>query len=327
METLRWGILSTANIGMTKVTPAIQRASNCEVVAIASRSSEAAQAAAEELGIDTSYGSYEDLLDADDIDVVYVPLPNHLHAEWVMKSASAGKHVLCEKPLAISATQAESMVAHCASAGVRLQEAFMYRHHPTWREVVRIVRSGQIGRLQGIQSWFSYFNDDPTNIRNRIDASGGAMMDIGCYNIHVARLLFREEPSTVRSIVRTDSHMGIDIVSSGLLGFPGGGQSSFTCSIRSEDYQRVHIVGSDGRLDIEIPFNIPPDLPTRIFLTSGGEPPVNPATKNITFAPADAYTMQAEEFAGSILAGSEVEFPPEDAVANMRVLEAVLGGS
>jgi predicted dehydrogenase len=217
------------------------------------------------------------------------------------------------------------MVDDCAAAGARLQEAFMYRHHPSWLEVVRLVRSGRIGRLQAVQSWFSYFNDDPTNIRNRLDAGGGAMMDIGCYNIHVARLLFGEEPSKIESTVRRDPVMGIDVLSSAVLEFPGGGQSSFTCSIRSEPYQRVHVFGTTGHIEIEIPFNIPPDVETRIFLTGDDTPDGEPET--ISFPPSDQYTAQAQAFAASILANEDVPAPPVDAVRNMRVLERILAGS
>jgi predicted dehydrogenase len=325
MDTVRWGILSTANIGMSKVIPAIQRASNCEVVAIASRSADTAAEAAAALGIPASYGTYDELLASDDIDAVYIPLPNNLHAEWVSKAAAAGKDILCEKPLAMSSVEAESMVDECRAAGVRLQEAFMYRHHPSWVEVVRIVRSGQIGQLQAVQSWFSYFNDDPTNIRNRTENGGGAMMDIGCYNIHVPRLLFGEEPSNVVSAVRRDAVMGVDVLSSAVLSFPGGGQSSFTCSIRSEPYQRVHVFGTTGRIEVEIPFNIPPDAETRIFVTRDELSETESAT--ISFPPLDQYTAQAEGFAAAILAGDDVPVPATDAVANMKVLEAVLAPS
>jgi predicted dehydrogenase len=318
MSKVRWGILSTADIGMKKVTPAIQRAANCEVVAIASRDADRAAAAAHELGIPEPYGTYEALLAADDVDAVYIPLPNDLHAEWTMKAAGAGKHVLCEKPLAMSAAQAGEMVDACAQAGGKLAEAFMYRHHPTWVEAVRRVRNGSIGELLAVHSWFSYFNDDPTNIRNRPEHGGGAVMDIGCYNINSARLLFDAEPTAVHAVVRRDPEMGIDIVSSAVLEFPGGGQTSFTCAIRAEGYQRVHIIGTTGRIDIEIPFNIPPDRETRIFVTVGGE------TETVVFPIQDQYMIQAELFAQAILDDSDVAVPPSDAVANMKVIETIL---
>jgi predicted dehydrogenase len=321
---VRWGILSTADIGMKKVTPAIQMAENCDVVAIASRDKGRAIAAATELGIPSAYGSYEQLLAADDVDAVYIPLPNDLHTEWTMKAAAAGKHVLCEKPLALDAVEAEEMVRACERAGVKFGEAFMYRHHPTWVEAVRLVRSGAIGDLQGVQSWFSYYNDDPENIRNRPENGGGAIMDIGCYNINMSRMLFAAEPVRIEAAVRRDPTMGIDTLSSAVLEFPGGGQATFTCSIRAEDYQRVHIVGTTGRIEIEIPFNIPPDLATKILVTSGGEPPVAPDTETLVFPAEDQYTIQARLFAQSILDDSPVPVPTSDAIANMKVIDAIL---
>ncbi len=324
MAQLRWGILSTANIGMAKVTPAIQQAQNSEVVAIASRDADRAAAAAASLGIPNAHASYEALLADDEVDAVYIPLPNDLHAPWTIAAAEAGKHVLCEKPLAMSAAQADEMVRACEEAGVLLAEAFMYRHHPTWVEAASLVADGAIGQLQAVQSWFSYFNDDPTNIRNRVANGGGAVMDIGCYCIHSARLLFGEEPASVQAVVRRDPDMGIDVVTSAVLDFPGGGQATFTCSTRTEPDQRVHIVGTAGRIDIEIPFNIPPDRETRIHVTAGGNPPVAPGTRTVTFPARDQYTVQAELFAQAVLDGTDAPVAPADAVANMRVIEQVL---
>jgi predicted dehydrogenase len=327
MTTLRWGILSTADIGMQKVVPAIQRGADCEVVAIASRDGARARAAAEALGIPTAYGSYADLLAADDVDAIYLPLPNDLHAPWTIAAVEAGKHVLCEKPLAMDAAEAKAMIAAADTAGVKLAEAFMYRYHPSWLDAVQLVREGAIGELRAVQSWFSYFNDDPANIRNRPEHGGGALMDIGCYCINLSRLLFDAEPTEVQAIVRRDPEMGVDIVTSALLGFDGGGQASFTCSMRTEPDQRVHIVGDRGRIDIEIPFNIPPDRETRIRVTAGGDPPVAPATEVRTYAAADAYTLQAEAFARAVIDDTDVPVPLSDAVANQTVIDAILASA
>jgi len=321
---VRWGILSTADIGMRKVTPAIAQAANAEVVAIASREADRAQAAADQLGVPTAYPSYQALLDADDVDALYIPLPNDQHAEWTVKAVQAGKHVLCEKPLAMTAAQAQEMVDASRQAGVLLQEAFMYRHHPSWVETVRRVRDGQIGDLQAVHTFFSYYNDDATNIRNRPENGGGALMDIGCYAVNAARLLAGAEPTDVVGSVRRDPVMGIDTLSSAVLTFPGGVHSSFTVGIRSEPYQRVHVVGSTGRIEIEIPFNIPPHLPTRLHVSAGGDPPVDPATDVVTFEAADQYTIQAELFGRAILDGAPTVVDPLDAVANMRVIDALL---
>ena len=325
MAAVRFGVISTAHIGVEKVIPAIQAAGNGEVVAIASRHADAAERVAGELGIPQAYASYDALIEAPDVDAVYIPLPNDLHAEWTLRAADAGKHVLCEKPLAMSSIQAQEMVDGCAEAGVKLQEAFMYRHHPTWVEAMRLVESGALGTVHAVQSFFSYYNDDPSNIRNRVENGGGAIMDIGCYSINLSRMIFGSEPIDVEATVRRDPVMGIDTTTSAAMSFPSGGQASFTCSIRSEEYQRVHIVGTGGRIEIEIPFNIPPDIDTRIFVTAGGDPPVAPATETVVFPAADQYTIQAEGFARAILDDTPVPVDPSDAVANMRVIERVLG--
>ncbi|MFH1104512.1 MAG: Gfo/Idh/MocA family oxidoreductase [Actinomycetota bacterium] len=324
MRRLRWGIVSTADIGMTRVIPAIQRAEGCEVVAIASRSLERAAAAATRFAIPAAYGSYQQLLERDEVEAVYIPLPNDAHAPWTIRAAQAGKHVLCEKPLALTVAQAEEMGAACRQAGVKLAEAFMYRHHPSWVETVRLVRTGAIGELQAVQSFFGFYNDDPDDIRNSPEAGGGALMDVGCYCVDLSRMLFDAEPTGVTATVRRDPDMGIDVMTSALLEFPGGGQASFACGIRVEPDQRVHLLGTKGRIEIEIPFNIPPDRETRIFVTSGGDPPVAPATRTIGFGPVDQYSLQATAFARAVLDDAEVTLPVENAVANLRVIERIL---
>ncbi len=321
-ETLRWGVISTANIGVQKVIPGIKAADRCEVVSIASRDAGVAKDVAGRLGIANAYGSYEELVADPDVDAVYIPLPNHLHAEWTIASARAGKHVLCEKPLAMTSAEAEQMVEVCASEGVRLMEAFMYRLHPSWEAVRELVSSGRLGRLQAVQSWFSYFNDDPTNIRNVAEYGGGALMDVGCYPVNLSRMLFDAEPLRVDASVTRDPTTGVDVVTSAILEFESG-VADFTCSTRAESDQRVHVYGTKGRISFDIPFNIPPDLPARVFVTSGGDPPVHPDTEVLTFDPADQYAVQAERFARAILEDEPTPIPPEDAVANMRVIEAI----
>ncbi len=323
---LRWGVLSTAAIGRNRVIPAIQSAPHCEVVAIASRDPSAGARAAAELGIPTTHGSYEALLADPQVEAVYIPLPNHLHATWAIAAAEAGKHVLCEKPLAMSVAEAERMIAAADVAGVRLMEAFMYRLHPSWLAVRDLVASGRIGRLTAVQSWFSFYNDDPTNIRNIAEAGGGALYDIGCYCINLSRMLFDREPTRVSGSVLRDPATGIDVVSSGILEFEDA-LASFTCSIRAEDDQRVDIYGSSGRISIEIPFNIPPDLPTRVFVTAGGDPPVAPLSETLTFDPADPYAVEADAFALAILDGTPIPVPPSDAVGNLAVIERLFAGA
>ena len=231
MDALRWGILSTANIARTKVVPGMRRARRCEIVAIASREAGRAQTVAAELGIPRAHTSYEALLADPQVDAVYIPLPNHLHAEWSIAAAQAGKHVLCEKPLALTADDALRMIEVAKAHGIVLMEAFMYRLHPSWQAVAELVALGEIGRLVSVQSWFSYFNDDATNIRNIREAGGGALFDIGCYSVNLSRLLFDAEPRHVSAALVRDAATGVDVLTSAILAFDSGSVS--LCSARS----------------------------------------------------------------------------------------------
>lgn len=326
MTVLRIGVLSTADIAITKVIPGMQNASRLAVVAIASRDPIAARRVADQLGIERSHGSYDALLADPDLDAVYIPLPNHLHAEWTIAAARAGKHVLCEKPLAMTAADAQAMVDVCAAEGVRLMEAFMYRLHPSWVAVRELVAAGRIGRLTAVHSWFSYFNDDPANIRNIRQVGGGALYDVGSYNVNLSRMLYGSEPTDVQAVITRDPASGVDIVTSALLTF-GEGVASFTCSTRMESDQQVHIYGSEGRISIGIPFNIPPDRPTQVFVTAGGDPPVAPDTEVLNFETADPYTVEADRFAAAILDDLPTPTPPEDAVDNIRVIERIFAAA
>jgi len=319
MTGVRWGILSTALIGVDKVIPAIQKAANCEVVAIASRSLDRARQAAGRLRIPVAHGSYEALLADPQIDAVYIPLPNHLHVPWSICALEAGKHVLCEKPIGLSSAEARRLVAAGAKhPGLKLMEAFMYRHHPQWQRARELVRDGAIGRLRTIQSAFSYYNVDPGNIRNRPDMGGGGLMDIGCYPISLSRFLFEAEPARVCGSVERDPGFGIDCMASAILEFAAG-TSTFTCSMRLSPYQRVNIFGERGRIEIEIPFNAPPDRPCRMWLQHADR-----EIDEILFDVCDQYTIQAELFARAIADDTPVPTPIDDAVANMQVIEAVL---
>ncbi len=322
LRSVRWGVLSTANIAVQKVIPGMRRAANVEVLGIASRDAGRARTVAGELGIPRAYGSYEDLLGDPDIDAVYIPLPNHLHARWTIEAARHGKHVLCEKPLAMTAADARAMIDACRDAGVLLMEAFMYRLHPSWVAVRDLVESGRIGRLRAVDSWYSYFNDAPDNIRNSRAAGGGALFDIGCYSVNLSRMLFGREPDAVKSIVIRDPVSGVDVLTSGLLRF-GEDVATFTCCSRTERDQRVDLYGDRGRISIEIPFNIPPDRPSRISVIAGGDPPVAPGTEVVEFDTRDPYAAQLEQLSAAILEGRPVPTPPEDAVANLEVIEAL----
>ncbi len=257
---------------------------------------------------------------------MYIPLPNHLHAEWTEKAAEAGKHVLCEKPVAMSSDQARHMIEACDRAGVKFMEAFMYRLHPLWVEAKRMVDTGVIGDLVAVQSFFSYRNVDPSNIRNIADFGGGALMDVGCYPVNVARLLFGAEPTAVKSSILRDPDFGTDAVTSAVLDF-GGRHATFTCSTQIEDKQSVSIVGTEGRIEVEIPFNIPPDRPTRLLHIAGGDPPVAPQIQVHEFPAADQYGIQADGFSRAIRDDTPVPTDPRDAVANLVVMERIVANA
>lgn len=321
-EPVNWGVLGVANIAVSKVIPAMQGSASSPIRAIASRDIDRAERAAAELGIDTAYGSYEALLAAPDIEAVYIPLPNHLHLEWAKAAAAAGKHVLCEKPLAMTSAQAREMVDATNAAGVLLMEAFMYRLHPLWTKTKALVEGGAIGDLRSVQVAFSYFNDDPDNIRNIPEVGGGALYDIGCYAVNAARFVFGSEPKGVKGFIRRDQNLGTDVVTSAILDFEEG-QASFVCSTQMESNQRVDIYGTTGRIVVEIPFNIPPDLPSRLLLISGGDPPVSPGIEVHEVPPENPYAAQADAFSAAIRSGSPAPIPPGDAVGNLEVMERI----
>ncbi|MGA7693459.1 MAG: Gfo/Idh/MocA family oxidoreductase [Candidatus Sulfotelmatobacter sp.] len=318
---LRWGVLSTAAIGLKKVIPAMQQGQHTSVVAIASRDLAKAQEAATALGIPTAYGSYEELLADPNIDAVYNPLPNHLHVPWTVKAAEAGKHVLCEKPFSLTVAEAESLLAVRSRTGVKIGEAFMIRSFPQWLRLRELLKQGRIGDLRSVVGVFSYFNIDPANIRNQVASGGGAVMDIGCYLIHASRYAFANEPTRVVALIERDPQMHTDRLTSAILDFSAG-QSIFTCSTQLVPYQRVHFLGTRGRIEIEIPFNAPIDRPTRLFVDDGGDLSGKTITTE-TFPVCDQYTLQGDAFSKAILENTEVPVPLEDAIGNMAVIEAI----
>ena len=317
MKKVRWGILSTARIGREKVIPAMQSGKLCDVLAIASRNKEQGKAVADRLSIPVVYDSYEKLLNDPQIDAVYIPLPNHLHVEWAIKSLQAGKHVLCEKPIGLSVTEANQLMDVAKqNPQLKIMEAFMYRFHPQWIQAKKMVNDDTIGELKTIQSFFSYFNADPNNIRNQKDIGGGGMMDIGCYCISLSRFIFNKEPVRVSGTVEYDPVLQTDRMASGILDFSPG-TATFTCSTQMIPYQRVHILGTKGRIEIEIPFNAPTDKPTRLWLHTKDD------SEEIVFDTANQYTIQCDLFSQAILNNEPVPTPLEDAVNNMKVIEAV----
>jgi predicted dehydrogenase len=318
---IRWGVLSTANIGVKKVIPGIQAGQLSVVTAIASRDLAKAQAAAKALGIPKAYGSYEELLADPDIDAIYNPLPNQLHVPWTIKAAKAGKHVLCEKPLSLTVAEAKTLLDVRQRAGVKIGEAFMIRSFTQWLRLRELLDAGRIGELRAVTGFFSYFNDDPKNIRNQVESGGGALYDIGCYCIHAARYAFGGQPRRVVGLIDRDPVMQIDRLTSALMDFSGG-QATFTCSTQLIPYQRVQFMGTKGRIEIEIPFNAPKDRPTRLFIDNTGDI-FGGGIETEEFATADQYTAQGDEFSRAVLEGGEVPVPLEDAIANMAVIEAV----
>ena len=317
---VRWGILSTANIGMQKVTPAIMKSAHSEVVAIASRDPDKARAAADKLGIPKAYGSYEELFADPDIDAIYNPLPNHLHVPMTVAAAKAGKHVLCEKPIALDAADAETL-RQCPPDRIVL-EAFMVRFHPQWLRAREIIRSGELGDVRSINAVFTYFNADPNNVRNQADIGGGGIMDIGCYPITAARFLFEDEPKRVVSLVERDEKFGTDRLASVIADFGQGRQLNFTCSTQSTPHQRVLVLGSKAKLEVIIPFNAPPNERTAITIDTGAPHDGSLARREILPA-VDQYTEQAEAFALAVLGEKPLPWGIDDAIASMRVIDAV----
>jgi predicted dehydrogenase len=311
-DRVRWGVLGVARIATHKVIPAMQRSRWSEVTAIASRDVSKARQAAAALGIAKAYGSYDELLDDAEIEAVYNPLPNDLHVPWSMRAAERGKHVLCEKPIALSAREALALVAARDRAAVLVQEAFMVRHHPQWLAAVDAVDSGRIGAVRAMIGAFSYFNEDPANIRNVAASGGGGLMDIGCYLVNTARMVFRREPERAIALLDRDPRFGTDRVTSMMLDFEPA-HAIGTCGTQLAAFQQVHILGSAGRIEIEIPFNAPSDRPCRVLVD--GEP--------LEISACDQYTIQADLFSRAIRERAPAPYPLEDSVKNMAVVEAL----
>lgn len=321
MKKVAWGVLGVAKIATQKVIPAMQRGEWSEVTAIASRDIHRAEEAARTLGIAKAYGSYEDLLADSEIEAVYIPLPNHLHVPMTIRAAEAGKHVLCEKPIALSADEARQLIAVRDRTGRRIEEAFMVRSHPQWLATLDLIKQGRIGELRAVTGTFSYFNRDPHNIRNAPAYGGGALMDIGCYMVTMSRYLFQDEPRRVVALVERDPDMHVDRLTSGMMDFAGG-QASFTCSTQMVADQRVQIFGTRGRIEVEIPFNAPPDRSCRIFVDDGSSL-CGANVETIEFPIVDQYTIQGDLFSRGVREGTPSPFPLEDAVKNMAIIDAL----
>jgi predicted dehydrogenase len=320
-DKVRWGVLGVAKIATTKVIPAMQRGRWTEVTAIASRDLERARRAATSLGIPKAYGSYEELVNDPEIEAIYNPLPNQLHVPWSIRAAEAGKHVLCEKPIGMSADETRALLEARDRTGVTIQEAFMIRAHPQWTGAREILRSGRIGEARSILGCFSYFNRDAANIRNIPGYGGGALMDIGCYLVHTSRLIFDQEPRQVIAAIERDPDFGVDRLTSMLLDYPSG-HAAGTCSTQMVPYQRIHIFGTRGRIEIDIPFNAPPDRPCRLVVDDGSEL-FGRGAERVEFETCDQYTLQGDLFSQAIREGTPAPYPLEDSVKNMAVIDAM----
>ena len=321
MRKVKWGVLGVANIATEKVIPAMQMSELCDIAAIASRDLAKARAAAEGLGIERAYGSYEDLLADPAIEAVYNPLPNELHVPWTLRALAAGKHVLCEKPIALDANEARQLIDARERSGRLVAEAFMVRCHPQWRRARELVQTGAIGAASAIQTFFSYRLLDPDNVRNR-PPGGGGLYDIGCYAVLTARYIFGAEPSRVVASLDRDAQFGTDRLVSAIVEFPNGRHLTFSVATQLSAHQRVTIVGDGGRIEIAIPFNAPPDRPTRITIDDGADL-FGGGARDEEFPVCDQYALQGDAFSRAVLGQAPLEFPIEDAIANMRVIDAL----
>lgn len=317
---LRWGIISTANIGMAKVTPAIQKSAHSQVIAISSRDLASAEAAARELGISKAYGSYEEMLADPEIDAVYNPLPNHLHVDLTLQAARAGKHVLCEKPMGLNVGDTARLRE--LPEGILVTEAFMVRYHPQWQRAREIARSGEIGDVRAVNCVFSYFNMDARNVRNMADIGGGGIMDIGCYAVTAGRYFLEDEPERVVALVDRDPNFKTDRLASVIGDFGGGRQLAFTVSTQLVPHQRFEILGTKGRIEIVIPVNAPADTATALVIDTGLSLDGHLARREI-IAPCDQYAEQAEAFALAVLEGKNLPYGIKDAISSMKVLDAI----
>ena len=318
---VKWGVLGAASIAVRKVIPGMQQGKYCEIAAIASRDLAKARAVAAKLKIAKAYGSYEQLLADPEIEAIYNPLPNHLHVPWSIKAMEARKHVLCEKPIALNAAEARTLVPVRDRAGVKIGEAFMVRTHPQWLRTKELIDKGRIGELRAVVGIFSYFNRDPRNVRNKPEWGGGGLMDIGCYPITMSRFMYGAEPLRASGVLERDPEFATDRLASAILEFSGG-HATFTCSTQMVPYQRMQFLGTKGRIEIEIPFNAPPSKKTRIFVDDGSDV-AGGGIKVEMIAACDQYTIQGDVFSKAIRENGQVPVPLEDAIANMAVIDAV----
>jgi len=318
---IRWGVLGVAKIAIEKIIPAITRGETGTVVAIASRSLDKARAAAARFGIARAYGSYEELLADPEVDSIYNPLPNHLHVPWSVRALAAGKHVLCEKPVALDAEQAADLVAARERTGRLVMEAVMVRTHPRWLGAREIVRSGRLGELRALLGSFSYFNESPENVRHQPEMGGGGLLDIGFYPVTMSRFIYEAEPRRVMGLLQIDPRFGVDRLASAILEFAIG-HAVFTCSTQASPYQSLDILGTHGRIAVDLPWSMPHERPSRL-LVEDRDGAGQHSPEEVWFPACDQWGVQCDRFCEAIARGGPAPVPVEDAVANMRVLDAI----
>jgi predicted dehydrogenase len=321
MERLRMGLLGCSGHYTLRVATPLKSSLLVEPYAVASRDLAKAKNFAKTWDFPVSYGSYEELLADPKIDFVYVPLPNHLHFEYIKKAADAGKPILCEKPLCLNAKDAAEAAEHCEKKKIPLMEAFMYRFHPQWVRAAELVKAGELGKVLSTQAVFSYTNKDGANIRNKAEYGGGAVLDIGCYAVSTSRLLMGKEPEKVSSTLIRDPIFKTDILCSAILYYGEGRASTFTVSTQMFPYQGVTAFGTSGSLSVEIPFNMPGDIPGKLTVATGV------ARRVVETEIADQYLLEFDAFAQSLIEKTEVPTPVSDAVANMAVLDAIFAAA
>jgi predicted dehydrogenase len=320
MKRVVWGIISSAKIGLQRALPGMKKSAWCELRALASRSDASARKAADALGIPVAYGSYEALLADPEIEAIYNPLPNHLHVPLTLQAAAAGKHVLCEKPIALNAAEAEQLRA--AAGKVLIMEAFMVRFHPQWLRVRELVREGRIGTVRAVQMFFGYSNLDPANIRNMAQIGGGGLYDIGCYAIVAGRYFFEAEPKRGIALIDRDPNYGVDRLTSALVDFGHGRHLDFTVSTQCAPFQRLQICGSKGRIEIQIPVNAKQGAKTIIAIDDGSSLE-GTGILTETLPESDQYMLQGEAFSRAIRGEIELPYGVDDAIRNMRVIDAL----
>lgn len=320
---MHWGIMGTGRIAHTFIT-ALRDSAEEQVVAVAGRDLDRAQAYAAQLGVPRAYGSYTELLADPEVEIVYVAVPNSLHAEWTIASARAGKHILCEKPLATNQAEAEVMFSAARDAGVLLMEAFMYRFHPQTLKFQELIRAGTIGQIQLIRADFSFTIASPNDVRLSADLAGGALMDVGCYTVNFARMATGLTSNRVSAVGRWTSG-GVDETLAGILEYPTGAIAQISCSLNASHVQSVQVVGSNGIIELDQAFAPASDRPSQIRVRRGSRAE---DVQTIEIAPANAYLLEAESFS-KLIRGSHsetdlLEMPLVETLDNMATIEALL---